>query len=370
MISISMSYLLNKKLQFLEDYIYGSRFPIVKHKNEQIVLVIISDNTIKKIGAYPFKRSEYAKVVASILKGKPKVIGIDIFFDGIKDIADDSKLLDVMSKANSDIVLAIYPEEADNLIINKVKFSPLYNNNNKINVGNVKIFVNPMTVMTTKSCVIPYVSEHEKEYIPFPVVVASKFLNAEQKQSFLEREGLLIATIGNINIEIPFESSYCMLINYIGNHEAFSTIPFEKVLETDSFSFQNKIVLIGATAESIGDNFITPLSKKTPGVVVHANAIHTIISKQFILEAPLQYQVVIIFFVCLVISCLVYFLRPLTSLSISVFVLIVDKIIVDFLFAKYRLYFLYSPLFFSVLLSYLGTFIWIRLKDRAINNAG
>lgn len=365
-----MSYFLTSRVHFLEDYIYRSKFPINKYKNKQIILVTIDDKTIGEIGPYPFRRSEYAKAIEKILKGSPKVIGVDIFFDGIKDLKDDIKLIDVLDRADTNIVLAIYPEEADNLIINKIKsLSPSRSYNYKnISVGDVEIFIGSQSTGITKISAMSFISRQpEKEFLPFPIAVTSKFLKVDYKLKFLMHDSL-VAIIGNREIPVVTKNRTSgMLINYVGGVDAFDTIPFEKISESDSSMFNNKIVLIGATAESIGDNFITPLSKKTPGVVIHANAIYTIINNKFISEVGLQYQIIITFFVCLAISTLVYFLKPLTSLSISIFILIAYKIIIDFIFTKYRLYFLYSPLFFSVLLSNLGSFIWIRLKGRTKN---
>lgn len=79
LISLGLSYILLTKVRYFEDFIYSSRFPINQFKEKRIILVLINDDTIRKIGPYPFKRSEYAKVLTKILKGKPKVIGIDIF---------------------------------------------------------------------------------------------------------------------------------------------------------------------------------------------------------------------------------------------------------------------------------------------------
>lgn len=274
------------------------------------------------------------------------------------------KLIEVLDKADTHIVLAAYPMEVDNLIINKIEsLSPYrYYNYKNISIGNVELFADSKAAGITKISAIPVIDgRYEREYLPFAIVVVSKYLGADYKQITLSDKGTLVATIGDI--EIPLKPSY-MLINYIGGYESFNIISFEKVAETDPSIFQDKIVLIGASAESIGDSFVTPISKKTPGVAIHANAIHTIINNQFILEVPVPYQMGIIVLICCAIPILVYFLRPLTSLSTSIFILIAYKIIIDCIFTKYRLYFSFTLFFFSVLFSYFGTFLWIKLKNR------
>lgn len=345
-------------MQFLSSYIDSLKFLSEKFiKNKQIILVLIDDNTIKKIGDYPFKRSEYATVLAKILKGKPKVIGIDIFFAGIKDLEDDLKLIEVLDKTNTDIVLAFYSVEVEDLIINKIKaYSNRFYSYKDISAGNVEIF-EAGDLRITKISAIPFIDRrYEKEYLPFPILIASKYRKADYKQKPLLDRGILVATIGDIEIPNPSD----MLINYRGGIEAFDTISFEKIAETYPSMFRDKIVLIGASAESIKDHFVTPISKKTPGVIIHANIIDTILNKRFISEVDLYSQVAITFLICFAVSMLFVSVRPIISLLVSVSVLIASKIVVDFVFIKYRLYFLYSPLFFSVIFSYFGIVILSR----------
>lgn len=73
---------------------------------------------------------------------------------------------------------------------------------------------------------------------------------------------------------------YQILLNYRGSLENFETISMEDVLEgrVSPESIRDRIVLIGATAQSLNDLFYTPYSttrlgipKRTPGVAVHAN---------------------------------------------------------------------------------------------------
>ena len=210
-ISVMMSYLAVIKIHFLEDYIYRTRFAIEELKNKQIALVLIDDNAIKKIGIYPFKRSEYAKAIVKILEGKPKIIGIDIFFDGIRQLEDDLKLVEVLDKADNDMVLAVYPTEADSLLTNEIKLfsSHPYSYKNVI-IGNVAIFKAENNLIT-KTSLIPLVNRDDnKEYLPFPIVIASRYLKADYKQKPLLDRGILVATLGDIEIPNPSD----MLINY------------------------------------------------------------------------------------------------------------------------------------------------------------
>lgn len=80
---------------------------------------------------------------------------------------------------------------------------------------------------------------------------------------------------------------YQVLLNYRGQIQQFPTISLTEVLQNriPPELMRDRIVLIGSTAESLKDLFYTPYSssllsapKRTPGVVIHANAISQILS--------------------------------------------------------------------------------------------
>lgn len=87
---------------------------------------------------------------------------------------------------------------------------------------------------------------------------------------------------------IPTEESY-MLINYAQKSLSYPMYSFVDIYNgaIDSSIFEDKIVLIGATAAITQDFFFTPIDEETPmsGVEIHANAIQTILDQEF-----LEYQ--------------------------------------------------------------------------------
>ena len=360
--STSISYLLFPKIRFFENYIYGLTLQFRTGKDKEIVLVLIGDSSIQKKGPYPFKRSEYAKVIAHILKGRPKVIGVDIFFDGIRELEDDMKLIETLEKADTNIVLAVYSTTADNLIINRVKSLPTFSSNEypNVGIGDVVAILKGQGGGITKFNAIPFIDRKcGREILPFPIVVVGKYLSADYKQKSSPK-GSVAVMLGDIEIPNPTD----VIIDFLGGAESFETIAFEEVVETDPSIYRDKIVLIGVSAEDGRDNFTTPLSKKTPGVVIHANVIHTIISKRFISEIQVHYQAIPIFFISFLISLFAFYVRPIFSLLISVLLIAVFKFFADFIFAKYCALIFFTPFLSAVLFSYLGTLVCIMLSRK------
>jgi adenylate cyclase len=90
---------------------------------------------------------------------------------------------------------------------------------------------------------------------------------------------------------------YQVLLNYRGQIQQFQTISLTEVLQNriPPTLMRDRIVLIGSTAESLKDLFYTPYSsrllaapQRTPGVVIHANAISQILSAALEKRALIQ----------------------------------------------------------------------------------
>ena len=364
-ITVGASYFIFLKTQYIEDYIYRLTFPLSKLKNEQIVLVVIDNSTIREIGGYPFKRSEYAKAIAHILKGKPKVIGVDMFFDGIKDLDDDLQLAEVMDKADTNIVLGIYPMEFDSLfinVLNKNKSAPPIDNSyhfNNVSYGNVGIFE------IEGGGIIRFIptrfidTRNGREYRPLPIVVVSKYIdNSGYTQKSLPN-GPLIQTLGNIEIplfkRINDIAPSRVMINYLGGRESFESILFEKIPETDTLLFKDKIVLLGLSADFCRDHFPTPISNRTPGVLIHANIIDTIINNKFILGVRLNYQLIYIAIIAIIASLSAIYMRLIPALFLCIIILIINVIVFRLLLLNYHLYLYIILPSISVLLSFVIT---------------
>jgi adenylate cyclase len=80
---------------------------------------------------------------------------------------------------------------------------------------------------------------------------------------------------------------YQILLNYRGNETNFHTVSLKNVLENkvDPEKIRGKIVLIGATGQSLNDLFFTPYSshifgspQRMPGVFIHANLASQVLS--------------------------------------------------------------------------------------------
>jgi adenylate cyclase len=121
-------------------------------------------------------------------------------------------------------------------------------------------------------------------------------LSVQTAWNYLDRPSLMIQ-VAEYGIEgiwmgdrfIPTDESGRMLINYLGPEKTFPHYSISDILnrKLPEGTFNNKIVLIGATAIGIYDIRNTPVSSsgEYPGMEVHANVIDNILSQDF-LEKP------------------------------------------------------------------------------------
>jgi adenylate cyclase len=120
-------------------------------------------------------------------------------------------------------------------------------------------------------------------------------------------------------------------------------------------TFRDKIVLVGATALGLGDTRFTPLDKSSgqPGVMVHANALNTMLAGSFLEPDGMGSTLAWLFGIAFLVALTVAFLRIWISPLVTFGVLVAYYFIAFTRFDEGRVMNLVYPLF-TVALSFLG----------------
>lgn len=260
-----------------------------------IVVVAIDDLSLKKFDVWPVARSKYAELVKILNKGGAKVIAFDVNFDSYSGYAyeDDLDFSKQLAKSKNVILARDYYMER-NLPVLRDPIKELKDNA-------VLAMVNP--VLDRDSFIRRYtmLAYHRDEALLYFALQASMlYKNINNRELRLNGSKLLLA-----DIAVPLDHNGRMLINYFSGDKGISVVPFSHVLERGFLElnpdyFRNKLVLVGSTASYLQDSFPTPVDINMPGVMIHANAIRTILNKEFITEIPyLYYFCVVLFFVAI-----------------------------------------------------------------------
>jgi len=293
----------------------------------KVKIIAIDEDSIMKMGRWPWPRSVLADIVNKLKEAKPAVIGLDIILDipekipGLKyngiDISEtisrqqDLFLIDSLSNCDT-VILPMYINKNNS---SNYPLEEFYNNNlNRIGFVDFKYNLKIDDVLRNANMVIQ--PEDQKHY-SFAVKLVNKYLNTPDINETLE-----FLKLKNLKIPKQFRINYSKYnknifpANYILNDSIW--IPLKK-------SFENSIVLIGATDELLKDNYLTPLAKKMSGVEIHRQIIYNILSNKYIVELPYIYRIIII--CALIVIIILLTLRSIKLGIISAFIGIIIYII-------------------------------------------
>ncbi|MDQ7023636.1 MAG: CHASE2 domain-containing protein [Candidatus Gracilibacteria bacterium] len=283
----------------LSDKLYSNYIGENVKISDKIIIVEIDDESIEKIGNFPFSRTEYIPIIENLTKAGAPVIGMDIIFADKSTDKVDEKFAETLKKAGNVIIGGgiINKNNKDSFqkpyylfekaVFNYGYFQPIYNKDNKkvysLNAygdyDNGKIFHFGIQVLRG------YLSN----------IYSKDFTNyfKEDKNSFYINNDIKIPAKNGKEININFRAEKNPL-----NFKKFS---FYKLSDKNFYKqfpkkyFEDKIIIIGYTAKGLKDIFISPEGQKF-GVYTHANIINTIITKQYKIYFYKNVEYLLIFF--------------------------------------------------------------------------
>jgi adenylate cyclase len=274
----------------LEDKLFVSRQP-----HPDIIIVAIDDQSLGEIGRWPWDREVMAGLVSRISQGQPRVLGLDVNFP---EPAPGDEIFAESLNQDYPIVL---PTEA--VLEMPGRFSRRA----------------PMTALSTLSS-IRELSEAVELGItntppdPDGIVRRIPVKVVDQSGNFIQAFGAKIADLASPEQAVlPVDEHGRLIINYSGGVNTFKRLPAHELFneDFDLSIFENKIVLVGATAPDLHDTWFTPIAKSEPmpGIEVHANLVQTILNKDFLKNASPLLTLVLIFVFAFLVCAFSLFLR-------------------------------------------------------------
>ncbi|MBK1989284.1 CHASE2 domain-containing protein [Sphaerospermopsis aphanizomenoides BCCUSP55] len=233
---------------------------------------------LKPLKSFPYQRAAYAQVITKLINAGARVVALDIVFDTSSSYgeADDRQLQAVLQKYGHKVALAAVYEDF------------------RTHQGSFHQITQPLPMFGLGSVSIGAVN--------FPLEVDGKIHRLASEFSPTSTSDNVITT------KIPsFEKAVLAAakVNYSppkgdriyfwGTRETFTTIPLWYVFDSENWDtylqqgqfFQNKIVLIGATAKLSNDYHPVAVSSRESmaGVEIHAHAIATLMANKSIATA-------------------------------------------------------------------------------------
>ncbi len=287
--------------------LFNLRGPVTP-PDTSIVIVALDDQSLASLPAkLPYPRSYYETMLDHLTAAGARLIIFDIEFTE-----------PAVDRPGEDVALAAAVQRSGKVVLaGKIVLeigSRLANNQH---------ILEPVAPLMKSGAALGLVNVVEdadgfiRNYILYQQVNRKSYhtLAVEAARLLAGDSGETLPVAGNMPFKIgstvfPRARTNTFLINYRGPARTFRTYSLASVLDDSSFAldeeedtdifaqylewgtFRDKIVLVGASAEELQDNKLTPffdwggVKQKMPGVELHANALSTILRGDFISAAP------------------------------------------------------------------------------------
>lgn len=260
----------------------------------RIVIVTIDDKDISRAGNWPISDRVLTDVLLKLKEQKPRVIGLDIY----RDLPVEPGHQQLVNLFNATPNLIGVEKRFGSL---RVPAPPTLAQKGQVAISDI---VEDPDQTVRRGLLAARDDQQDQIYLGLATKLALTYLEAEgikleavegsqekrklgqaQFTAFSQRDG------GYRHVD---DFGYQVLLNFRSGREELQTIPLTAVLDgqVPKGALRDRIVLIGSIAESINDDFITPIHHsvrdpetqelvdlpRTPGVFVHANLTSQIIS--------------------------------------------------------------------------------------------
>ncbi|WP_241993405.1 CHASE2 domain-containing protein [Trichormus variabilis] len=258
-------------------------------QDSRIVIVTIDEDTIRKVGTWPIPDAVLAKMLDKIRQQKPVAIGLDLYRD-LPVQPGNEQLIQILKSTPN--LIGVKKVVGDGLGP-EVNPHPILSKRDQIAASDLLLDADGKV----RRGLISLESKSGEEVVS---------LGTQLSLMYLEKKGIELKELdaekrhyqlGKATF-IPFEKNdggyiraddrgYQILLNFRGTQDNFQKYSIMQVVngQVPPNWGRDRIVLIGATAASLHDDFFTPYSssvsafpERMPGVVIHANVISQILS--------------------------------------------------------------------------------------------
>lgn len=332
----------------------------------KVLIVDIDEDSITKLGQWPFSRLHMSQVLANLTNANARIIGIDVIFSEF-DKNSPSYMAKVL-KVNGDFmdtdvllskVISQTPTVAGYFFTNDtsknsspVSRSVFDMNNSKMllqfdeaitnipmitNNANSNGFLNAFRDHSGKISKMPMVIEYKNRIYPSLALEMVSLASGTEKIRIIKDDNFIYG-LGLKNFNIPIDERGFMRINYRGAKKTFPYISFGDILDGnfDIKDIENKFILIGTSVITLADLRATTYDLAMPGVEIHASIIDNILQGDVLYEPSYAklLDIIIIFLLTVVMG---YIFFRITNNTINMLVLV--ALMIGIYFGLYYLQF-------------------------------
>lgn len=266
---------------------------------EDIIIVGIDEASLARLGRWPWPRTVHAQLLDRLKQEGVAVIGLDIIFaePDLQDKNADYVLSEAIRKAGN-VVLPVLIESTrvNGQVIETLPLS-IYADN-AADLGRIHAVLDEDGIARS-IYLYEGVGEPIWQHFGQALLNVSQHLLTKNKFSDSQESSQI-----DTNHIISLVRKDPRKVNFLGPSGHFQTISYVQVIngEFPENQFKNKIVLVGATAVGLGDEFPTPVSQSSqlmPGVEFHANVLQSIRTNNLTSTAPTAASMLVLALVAL-----------------------------------------------------------------------
>lgn len=291
---------------------------------DKVAMIEIGEDSIKKLGRFPFDRSYHAILIKALSEFGAKAILFDIFFSEPQE--HDRELEDAIGAAGNVYLPFAFDIDAkkkakiisadDYLAKCLENFALLAKGTGHINV---------IPDVDGKFRRVPLYIRYGNGLYPYiSFLVSCNYLGLPEKDvKILPGKYLLYGK----ELKIPLDDNSNMIVNFVGKWgSAYRHYSYVDVLQSyfsyiagqkptlNPNEFKDKICIVGLTAAGTGDLHPSPFEPLYPGVGIHADLFNSMMNKRFITRSSKNINLFILVISALLISLITLKTKPIKGL--------------------------------------------------------
>ncbi len=282
-----------------------------------VTIAAIDEQSLAKLGRWPWSRATLAKLVDRLDKAGARVIAFDVFFAEPESLEADRQLARAIGAGRKVVLSTVFLlnreetrhlgterlEEAKRAIaaqaIETVRQSGAAGTEFPMTepqgiITNIPVlqrsaaYAGHINVLSDVDGTVrraPLLYRYDGRYFPSADVQAARAFSGGELVLHAAPYGITGIQIGDRYV--PTDEEGRLLVRYRGRPGTFASIPISDILEgrADTALLRDRVVLIGTTAQGIGDIRVTPYSAAFPGVELRASVIENLLEGD-VLQRP------------------------------------------------------------------------------------
>ena len=308
---------------FVEPSVHDlfSRMNLSNTPSSQIINIAIDENSLSKVGRWPWNRNLYGNIFEYVKDAK--VIVFDSVITSSDNIRSDQKFFSRLKKMDNLILGTFFCNKEQNSTINMTPFAVDIQNGKQMRLIEYQYYANlpedlvknahsigSVSTLPDNDGVIRKLSpifRHNKTFYPsVGIKAAMKYKNIN---SLTYKNNTLL--LGDITIPLDKTNSEVYLqwykpskqnVNFI-THKTYSASDildsYNKMKKGEKppipqEEFKDKIIIVGATAYALNDINKTPIGVDYPGLEIQATFIDNIINNDFMKKTSLALNLIVL----------------------------------------------------------------------------